>query len=81
VLKGNHLQDDMKNNDDTNDNISSTITVDNNTTNTDDTGVRHEHDVFEIQRIQVIILLLFNFRIIFLTLYLTIILLQGKISY
>jgi len=43
----------MNNNNDTNDNISSIITVDDNTSNTDDTGVRHEHDVFEIQRIQV----------------------------
>jgi hypothetical protein len=54
LLDRHHLQEEIKNNDDTNDNISSTITVDDNTSNTDDTGVRHEHDVFEIQRIQVI---------------------------
>ena len=54
LLHGYHLQEEIKNNDDTNDNISSTITVDDNTSNIDDTGVRHEHDVFEIQRIQVI---------------------------
>lgn len=54
LLDRHHLQEEIKNNDDTNDNISSTITVDDNTSNTDDTGVRHEHDVFGIQRIQVI---------------------------
>jgi hypothetical protein len=48
-----HLQEEIKNNDDINDNISSTITVDDNTSNTDDIDVRHEHDAFEIQRIQV----------------------------
>ena len=53
LLNGYHLQEEIKNNDDINDNISSTITVDDNTSNTDDIDVRHEHDAFEIQRIQV----------------------------
>jgi hypothetical protein len=53
LLKGFHLQEEIKNNDNTNDNISSAITVDDYTCNTDDTDVRHEHDTFEIQRIQV----------------------------